>query len=124
MESPTELLSNSKRFSRDSEHHNRNSQRNKRSGDLLGRDLDVYSAGKAVNATIVNCALDFVWGGGTTATDTTVSSGGVQAVLPLALLEPRLTREPLDGRRHIHGGLMELLRRGIPIDWHQQRPSF
>jgi site-specific DNA recombinase len=53
-----------------------------------------------------------------------VNPGYVQAVLPLAFLEPRLTRELLDGRRQISGGLMELLRRGIPIDWRQQRASF
>ncbi|HTR85260.1 MAG TPA: recombinase family protein, partial [Reyranella sp.] len=53
-----------------------------------------------------------------------VNPGYVQAVLPLAFLEPRLTRELLDGRRQINGGLMELLRRGIPIDWRQQRASF
>ena len=50
--------------------------------------------------------------------------GYVQAVLPLAFLEPRLTRELLDGRRRINGGLMELLRRGIPLDWQQQRAVF
>jgi hypothetical protein len=53
-----------------------------------------------------------------------VNPGYVQAVLPLAFLEPQLTRELLDGRRQIRGGLMELLRRGIPLDWHQQRASF
>lgn len=53
-----------------------------------------------------------------------VNPGYVQAVLPLAFLEPRLTRELLDGRRRINGGLMELLRRGIPIDWQQQRAAF
>lgn len=53
-----------------------------------------------------------------------VNPGYVQAVLPLAFLEPRLTRELLDGRRQINGGLMDLLRRGIPIDWQQQRAAF
>jgi site-specific DNA recombinase len=53
-----------------------------------------------------------------------VNPGYVQTILPLAFLEPRLTRELLDGRRQIRGGLMELLRRGIPIDWRQQRASF
>jgi DNA invertase Pin-like site-specific DNA recombinase len=53
-----------------------------------------------------------------------VNPGYVQAVLPLAFLEPRLTRELLDGRRRINGGLMELLRRGIPIEWQQQRAIF
>ncbi len=53
-----------------------------------------------------------------------VNPGYVQAVLPLAFLEPRLTRELLDGRRQINGGLMELLRRGIPIEWQQQRAAF
>ena len=43
-----------------------------------------------------------------------VDAGYVQTVLPLAFLDPQLTRELLDGRRQIHGGLMELLRRGIP----------
>lgn len=53
-----------------------------------------------------------------------VNPGYVQAVLPLAFLEPRLTRELLDGRRRINGGLMELLRRGIPTEWQQQRAIF
>ncbi len=53
-----------------------------------------------------------------------VNPGYVQAILPLAFLEPQLTRELLDGRRQISGGLMELLRRGIPVDWRQQRASF
>jgi hypothetical protein len=53
-----------------------------------------------------------------------VSPGYVQAVLPLAFLEPKLTRELLDGRRQISGGLMELLRRRIPADWRQQRALF
>jgi hypothetical protein len=53
-----------------------------------------------------------------------VNPGYVQAVLPLAFLEPRLTRELLDGRRQISRGLMELLRRGIPADWQQQRACF
>jgi DNA invertase Pin-like site-specific DNA recombinase len=48
----------------------------------------------------------------------------VQTVLPLAFLDPQLTRELLDGRRQVHGGLMELLRRGIPLDWQQQRALF
>jgi hypothetical protein len=45
----------------------------------------------------------------------------VQTVLPLALLDPQLTRELLDGRRRVTGGVLELLRRGIPADWQQQR---
>lgn len=45
-----------------------------------------------------------------------MNPGYVQAMLPLAFLEPRLTRR-------INGGLMELLRRGIPIEW-QQRAVF
>lgn len=53
-----------------------------------------------------------------------VNPGYVQTILPLAFLEPRLTRELLDGRRRINGGLMELLRRGIPLDWQQQRSVF
>jgi DNA invertase Pin-like site-specific DNA recombinase len=53
-----------------------------------------------------------------------VNPGYVQTILPLAFLEPRLTRELLDGRRQISGGLMELLRRGIPLDWRQQRSLF
>lgn len=53
-----------------------------------------------------------------------VNPGYVQTVLPLAFLEPRLTRELLDGRRRITGGLMELLRRGIPFDWQRQRSVF
>jgi hypothetical protein len=53
-----------------------------------------------------------------------VDAGYVQTVLPLAFLDPQLTRELLDGRRHIYGGLMELLRRGIPLDWQQQRAYF
>jgi hypothetical protein len=42
----------------------------------------------------------------------------VRAVL--AFLAPGLTRELLDGRRQVRGGLMDRLRRGIPIDWGQQ----
>jgi DNA invertase Pin-like site-specific DNA recombinase len=53
-----------------------------------------------------------------------VDTGYVQTVLPLAFLEPQLTRELLDGRRQVHGGLMEFLRRGIPLDWQQQRALF
>ena len=34
------------------------------------------------------------------------------------------TRELLDGRRQVSGGLIELLRRGIPHDWQQQRVLF
>lgn len=49
-----------------------------------------------------------------------VTSGYVQIVMPLAFLAPRLTREVLDGRRQISGGLMARLRRGIPDDWRQQ----
>lgn len=58
------------------------------------------------------------------ASKASVNPGYVQTILPLAFLEPRLTRELLDGRRRINGGLMELLRRGIPIDWQQQRAVF
>ena len=58
------------------------------------------------------------------ASKASVNPGYVQTILPLAFLEPRLTRELLDGRRRISGGLMELLRRGIPIDWQQQRAVF
>ena len=49
-----------------------------------------------------------------------VTSGYVQTILPLAFLAPGLTRELLDGRRQLRGGLMVRLRRGIPADWHQQ----
>ena len=49
-----------------------------------------------------------------------VTSGYVQTILPLAFLAPGLTRELLDGRRQVRGGLMAWLRRGIPIDWGQQ----
>jgi site-specific DNA recombinase len=49
-----------------------------------------------------------------------VGSGYVQTILPLAFLAPSLTRELLDGRRQVRGGLMDRLRRGIPIDWGQQ----
>jgi hypothetical protein len=49
-----------------------------------------------------------------------VDTGYVQTVLPLAFLDPQLTRELLDGRRQI----LELLRRGIPLDWEQQRAYF
>ena len=49
-----------------------------------------------------------------------VGSGYVQTILPLAFLAPGLTRELLDGRRQVHGGLMAWLRRGIPADWGQQ----
>jgi site-specific DNA recombinase len=49
-----------------------------------------------------------------------VTSGYVQTILPLAFLAPGLTRELLDGRRQVHGGLMAWLRRGIPADWGQQ----
>ena len=53
-----------------------------------------------------------------------VNPGYVRTVLPLAFLEPRLTRELFDGCRQIRGGVMELLRRGIPIGWRQQRAAF
>jgi hypothetical protein len=45
-------------------------------------------------------------------------------VLPLAFLALGLTRELLDGRRRLHGGLMTQLNRGIPADWDQQLTSF
>ena len=53
-----------------------------------------------------------------------VDTGYVQTILPLAFLDPQLTRELLDGRRQVHGGLMELLRRGMPLDWQEQRALF
>jgi hypothetical protein len=53
-----------------------------------------------------------------------VTPGYVQKVLPLAFLAPSLTRELLDGRRRLNGGLMAQLNRGIPIDWDQQFNSF
>jgi site-specific DNA recombinase len=53
-----------------------------------------------------------------------VTPGYVQKVLPLAFLAPGLTRELLDGRRRLHGGLMARLNRGIPADWDQQLTSF
>jgi hypothetical protein len=52
-----------------------------------------------------------------------VDSSYVRLVLLLAFIDPQLTRELLDGRRGVSGGLMELLRRGIP-DWQQQRAYF
>ena len=48
----------------------------------------------------------------------------VQILLPLAFLDPQITRELLDGRCQINGGLIEFLRRGIPSDWLQQRALF
>jgi hypothetical protein len=45
-----------------------------------------------------------------------VTPGHVQNMLPLAFLAPRLTRELLDGRRRLSGGLMARLRRGIPLE--------
>jgi hypothetical protein len=48
----------------------------------------------------------------------------VQILLPLAFLDPQITRELLDGRCQISGGLIEFLRRGIPSDWQQQRALF
>jgi hypothetical protein len=53
-----------------------------------------------------------------------VTSGYVQKVLPLAFLAPSLTRELLNGRRRLHGGLMARLNRRIPTDWDQQLDSF
>jgi hypothetical protein len=53
-----------------------------------------------------------------------VTPGYVQKILPLAFLAPGLTRELLDGRRRLHGGLMARLNRGIPADWDQQLNSF
>ena len=53
-----------------------------------------------------------------------VTPGYVQKVLPLAFLAPGLTRELLDGRRRLHGGLMARLNRGITADWDQQLTSF
>jgi DNA invertase Pin-like site-specific DNA recombinase len=53
-----------------------------------------------------------------------VTPGYVQKVLPLAFLAPGLTRELLDGRRRLHGGLMARLNRRIPIDWDQQLNLF
>jgi site-specific DNA recombinase len=52
-----------------------------------------------------------------------VTSSYVQTILPLAFLAPRLTRELLDGRRRLHGGLIARLRQGIPADWGQQFDS-
>jgi site-specific DNA recombinase len=49
-----------------------------------------------------------------------VTSSYVQTILPLAFLAPRLTRELLDGRRRLRGGLIARLRQGIPADWGQQ----
>lgn len=49
-----------------------------------------------------------------------VTSSYVQIILPLAFLAPGLTRELLDGRRQVRGGLMDWLRRGIPAGWGQQ----
>jgi hypothetical protein len=34
-------------------------------------------------------------------------------LLPLAFLDPQITRELLDGRRQVSGGLIEMLRRGF-----------
>jgi|GEM_PF-1850323 len=53
-----------------------------------------------------------------------VDASYIQLVLPLAFLDPQLTRKLLDGRRQLRGGLIELLRRGIPADWQQQRALF
>jgi site-specific DNA recombinase len=53
-----------------------------------------------------------------------VTPGYVQKVLPLAFLAPRLTRDFLDGRRRLTGGLMAQLRRGIPLDWDRQLEVF
>jgi site-specific DNA recombinase len=53
-----------------------------------------------------------------------VTHGHVQKVMPLAFLAPRLTRDLLDGRRRLSGGLMAQLRRGIPLDWDQQLDVF
>ena len=53
-----------------------------------------------------------------------VTPGYVQKVIPLAFLAPGLTRELLDGRRRLHGGLMARLNRRIPTDWDQQLNSF
>jgi DNA invertase Pin-like site-specific DNA recombinase len=49
-----------------------------------------------------------------------VTSSYMQIILPLAFLAPRLTRELLDGRRRLRGGLIARLRQGIPADWGQQ----
>ena len=53
-----------------------------------------------------------------------VDASYVQLVLALAFLDPQITRELLDGRRRMVGGLIDLLRRGIPADWQQQRLIF
>ena len=53
-----------------------------------------------------------------------VDASYVQLVLPLAFLDPQITRELLDCRVQVSGGLIELLRRGIPADWQQQRVLF
>jgi ribosomal protein L18E len=53
-----------------------------------------------------------------------IDASYVQLVLPLAFLDPQITRELLDGRRQISGGLIELLRRGIPAGWQEQRVFF
>ena len=47
-----------------------------------------------------------------------VTSSYVQIILPLAFLAPSLTRELLDGRRQLRGGLM--VAPAIPADWGQQ----
>jgi len=49
-----------------------------------------------------------------------VTPSHVQTILPLAFLAPSLTRELLDGRRHLSGRLMIRMRQGIPADWTQQ----
>ena len=53
-----------------------------------------------------------------------VTSSYVQTILPLAFLAPRLTRELLEGRRRVRGGLMVRLRRDIPADWVLQLQTF
>jgi site-specific DNA recombinase len=59
-----------------------------------------------------------------TANKAEVDASYVQLVLPLAFLDPQITRELLYGRVQVSGGLIELLRRGIPADWQQQRVLF
>lgn len=58
------------------------------------------------------------------ATKAGLDTSYVQVVLLRAFLDPPLTRELLDGRLRLGGGVMELLRRGIPIIWEQQWALF
>jgi hypothetical protein len=43
--------------------------------------------------------------------------------MQLAFLAPPLVEALLDGRRRLHGGVVELLNGSLPLSWQQQHES-